>query len=112
MCNDGSAFGRYYLIKDVLLLALAAMVLTPSIVAQPDAFADVELFVDVNTMSTPLHIVPEWYLLSYYATLRGIPNKLIGITSVAIMLMLVWFGILSMRSVVYMCVICAHVCIL
>lgn len=30
-------------------------------------------------MSTPASIVPEWYLLPYYAILRSIPNKLIGV---------------------------------
>jgi ubiquinol-cytochrome c reductase cytochrome b subunit len=29
-----------------------------------------------NPLSTPPHIVPEWYLLPYYAVLRAIPNKL------------------------------------
>jgi ubiquinol-cytochrome c reductase cytochrome b subunit len=30
-------------------------------------------------MSTPSLIVPEWYLLPYYAILRSIPNKLLGV---------------------------------
>jgi ubiquinol-cytochrome c reductase cytochrome b subunit len=30
-------------------------------------------------MSTPASIVPEWYLLPFYAILRSIPNKLIGV---------------------------------
>jgi ubiquinol-cytochrome c reductase cytochrome b subunit len=30
-------------------------------------------------MSTPASIVPEWYLLPYYAILRSIPNKLLGV---------------------------------
>jgi ubiquinol-cytochrome c reductase cytochrome b subunit len=30
-------------------------------------------------MSTPAHIVPEWYLLVFYAILRSVPNKLGGI---------------------------------
>ncbi|OLL21620.1 apocytochrome b, partial (mitochondrion) [Neolecta irregularis DAH-3] len=32
-----------------------------------------------NPMSTPSSIVPEWYLLPYYAILRSIPNKLLGV---------------------------------
>jgi ubiquinol-cytochrome c reductase cytochrome b subunit len=30
-------------------------------------------------MSTPSSIVPEWYLLPFYAILRSIPNKLLGV---------------------------------
>lgn len=30
-------------------------------------------------MSTPASIVPEWYLLPFYAILRSIPNKLLGV---------------------------------
>lgn len=37
-------------------------------------------------MSTPPHIVPEWYLLAYYATLRGIPSKALGVIMVALVL--------------------------
>lgn len=37
-----------------------------------------ELFAVVDTMSTPKHIVPEWYLLFLYAILRCIPDKTCG----------------------------------
>ena len=37
-------------------------------------------------MATPPHIVPEWYLLAYYATLRGIPSKALGVAMVAMVL--------------------------
>ena len=30
-------------------------------------------------MQTPPAIVPEWYLLPFYAILRSIPNKLLGV---------------------------------
>jgi len=30
-------------------------------------------------MATPAAIVPEWYLLPFYAILRSIPNKLLGV---------------------------------
>ena len=42
-------------------------------------------------MQTPASIVPEWYLLPFYAILRSIPNKLLGVISmfVAILILLV-----------------------
>ena len=30
-------------------------------------------------MVTPAHIVPEWYFLPFYAILRAIPDKLLGV---------------------------------
>jgi ubiquinol-cytochrome c reductase cytochrome b subunit len=32
-------------------------------------------------MQTPPSIVPEWYLLPYYAILRSIPDKLLGVVA-------------------------------
>jgi len=34
--------------------------------------------VEVNRLITPLHIVPEWYFLSFYAVLKVIPFNIIG----------------------------------
>ena len=36
-------------------------------------------YIEANPMSTPASIVPEWYLLPFYAILRSIPNKLLGV---------------------------------
>ena len=45
----------------------------------------------VNELVTPLHIVPEWYFLSYYTMLKAIPNKTAGfiilLTSILILLL-------------------------
>ena len=45
----------------------------------------------VNELVTPLHIVPEWYFLSYYTMLKVIPNKNAGfiilLTSILILLL-------------------------
>jgi ubiquinol-cytochrome c reductase cytochrome b subunit len=38
-------------------------------------------YIPANPMSTPASIVPEWYLLPYYAILRSIPNKLLGVVA-------------------------------
>ena len=45
----------------------------------------------VNELVTPLHIVPEWYFLSYYTMLKAIPNKNAGfiilLTSILILML-------------------------
>jgi ubiquinol-cytochrome c reductase cytochrome b subunit len=41
-------------------------------------------YIPANPMSTPAHIVPEWYFLWVYAILRSIPNKLGGVAAIAL----------------------------
>ena len=36
-------------------------------------------YIQADPMVTPGSIVPEWYLLPFYAILRSIPNKLLGV---------------------------------
>merc|ERR1712222_137513 len=36
-------------------------------------------YIMANSLVTPTHIVPEWYLLPFYAILRSIPDKLGGV---------------------------------
>ena len=47
-----------------------------------------------NPLVTPAHIVPEWYLLPFYAILRAIPNKLVGVVAlfaaIALLAFLPW----------------------
>ena len=45
----------------------------------PNVLGDSENYIVANPMQTPAAIVPEWYLLPFYAILRSIPNKLLGV---------------------------------
>jgi ubiquinol-cytochrome c reductase cytochrome b subunit len=58
----------------------------------PNLLGDSENYIMANPMQTPPAIIPEWYLLPFYAILRSIPNKLLGVLTmfgalVAIMLL-------------------------
>lgn len=59
--------------------------------------ADVENFMFANPSVSPLHIKPEWYFLTYYAILRSIPNKPLGVFIFAIRLF-VFCGLLLRNS--------------
>ena len=54
---------------------------------------------------TPTHIVPEWYLLPFYAILRSVPDKLGGVillfASIFILLALPWLDRSKVRSAVF-----------
>ena len=51
---------------------------------------------------TPPHIVPEWYFLPYYAILRAIPSKLLGVVamfgSIGLLMFLPWLDTSKVRS--------------
>merc|ERR1712027_168466 len=50
----------------------------------PYVLGDPENFLFANSLSTPAHIVPEWYFLFAYAILRSIPRKLGGVISLVL----------------------------
>nr|QCW06975.1 cytochrome b [Drechslerella brochopaga] len=69
----------YYLFKDLITLYIFIWVLSFFVYFMPNFLGDSENYVPANPMQTPAAIVPEWYLLSFYAILRSIPNKLLGV---------------------------------
>ena len=75
---EKAPFMQYYVIKDAISSLLGLLLSSVLVLALPTASMDTELYEPVNTMSTPEHIVPEWYLLPYYAVLRCIPSKTCG----------------------------------
>jgi ubiquinol-cytochrome c reductase cytochrome b subunit len=76
---DRIPFAPYYLFKDLITIFMFILVLSIFVFFMPNALGDSENYVMANPMQTPAAIVPEWYLLPFYAILRSIPNKLLGV---------------------------------
>ena len=76
---DRLPFAPYFLFKDLITIFLFIIVLSILVFFIPNALGDSENYVMANPMQTPPAIVPEWYLLPFYAILRSIPNKLLGV---------------------------------
>ena len=76
---DRLPFAPYYIFKDLITIFLFIFVISLFIFFMPNVLGDSENYVMANPMQTPPAIVPEWYLLPYYAILRSIPNKLLGV---------------------------------
>ena len=76
---DRLPFAPYYIFKDLITIFLFFFVLSVFVFFMPNALGDSENYVMANPMQTPPAIVPEWYLLPFYAILRSIPNKLLGV---------------------------------
>jgi ubiquinol-cytochrome c reductase cytochrome b subunit len=76
---DRLPMAPYFLFKDLITIFLFIIVLSIFVFFMPNAMGDSENYVMANPMQTPPAIVPEWYLLPFYAILRSIPNKLLGV---------------------------------
>ena len=76
---DRLPFAPYFIFKDLITIFLFIIVLSIFVFFMPNVLGDSENYVMANPMQTPPAIVPEWYLLPFYAILRSIPNKLLGV---------------------------------
>jgi ubiquinol-cytochrome c reductase cytochrome b subunit len=76
---DRIPFAPYFLFKDLVTIFLFIIVLSVFVFFMPNVLGDTDNYLMGNPMQTPSSIVPEWYLLPFYAILRSIPNKLLGV---------------------------------
>jgi ubiquinol-cytochrome c reductase cytochrome b subunit len=76
---DRLPMAPYFLFKDLITIFLFIIILSIFVFFMPNILGDSENYVMANPMQTPPAIVPEWYLLPFYAILRSIPNKLLGV---------------------------------
>ena len=77
--QDTLPFHPYFTIKDLFGLAVFLLIYAFFIFYAPNFMGSSDNYIPANPMQTPNHIVPEWYLLPYYAILRSVPNKLLGV---------------------------------
>ena len=78
---DRVTFAPYFLFKDLITIFIFIVVLSLFVFFMPNALGDSDNYIQANPMQTPPAIVPEWYLLPFYAILRSIPNKLLGVVA-------------------------------
>ena len=71
----------------------------------PNYLGHADNYIPANPLSTPAHIVPEWYYLPFYAILRSIPDKLMGVlamfAAIAVLAFLPWLDTSRVRSTRY-----------
>jgi quinol-cytochrome oxidoreductase complex cytochrome b subunit len=77
--QDTVPFHPYYTVKDLFYLSLFVLVFAGLVFFAPDFTGNPDNYIPANPLVTPPHIVPEWYLLPFYAMLRAIPQKLMGV---------------------------------
>src|SRR6516165_6274408 len=100
--QDTIPFHPYYTVKDLFGLTVFLLVYAFFVFYAPNFLGNPDNFIPANPMQTPAHIVPEWYLLPYYAILRSVPNKLLGVIlafgSIFILFVLPWLDTSPVRS--------------
>jgi len=77
--TENIPFYPYFYTKDLFGLMVLLLIFFIFIFYYPNSLGDPDNYIEANPMKTPLHIVPEWYFLPFYAILRSIPNKLGGV---------------------------------
>lgn len=95
--SDTVPFHPYYTAKDGFGLGVFMVLYCLVLFFMPNALGHPDNYIPANPLSTPAHIVPEWYFWPFYAILRAftadflfIPAKLMGVLAM-FSAILVWF---------------------
>lgn len=97
---DSISFYPYYIIKDIFGLIVFFSFFTIFVFFYPNVLGHPDNYIFANPLVTPTHIVPEWYLLLFYAILRSIPDKLFGVIALAgAIIILIFVPVLSHSEV-------------
>jgi ubiquinol-cytochrome c reductase cytochrome b subunit len=100
--QDTLPFHPYYTVKDSVGICVFLIVWAAFVFFAPNYLGDPNNFIPANPLQTPADIVPEWYFLPYYAILRSVPNKLLGVcmmfASILVMFVLPWLDTSRVRS--------------
>jgi len=84
-------FTPYFILKDILSILVFLIIIMYLNYSSPDLLGHTLNYQIANFLVTPPHIVPEWYLLFFYAILRSIPGKLSGFLIMVISIIILIF---------------------
>jgi len=107
--QDTLPFHPYYTAKDGFGLGIFLILLAAVTFFWPNYLGHADNYIPANPLSTPAHIVPEWYFWPFYAILRAftvdflwIPAKLWGVIamfgSIILLFFLPWLDPSPVRS--------------
>ena len=109
--QDTVPFHPYYTAKDGFGVGIFLILFSILIFFYPDYLGHPDNYIPANPLSTPAHIVPEWYFWPFYAILRAftadfiLPAKLWGVLamfgSILLLFFLPWLDRSPVRSANY-----------
>ena len=103
--NDTVPFHPYIVIKDIFALLIFLIIFAFFVFFSPNILGHSDNYIEANPLVTPAHIVPEWYLLPFYAILRSVPDKLLGViamfAAIFVLVILPWLDTSKVRSALF-----------
>ena len=103
--KDTVPFHPYIVVKDLFALLIFLIVFAFFVFYSPNILGHADNYIEANPMVTPAHIVPEWYLLPFYAILRSVPDKLFGViamfAAIFVLVILPWLDTSKVRSAIF-----------
>ena len=103
--KDTVPFHPYFTVKDGFAIVLFLILFAVFVFFMPNALGHADNYIPANPLQTPAHIVPEWYMLPFYAILRAIPDKLGGVIAmfgaIGVLFVLPWLDTSKVRSMRY-----------
>jgi len=103
--KDTVPFTPYATVKDGFFIVVFCIMYAWFVFYTPNFLGHADNYIAANPAVTPAHIVPEWYYLPFYAILRAIPDKLLGVLamfgSIAILAFLPWLDTSRVKSARY-----------
>jgi ubiquinol-cytochrome c reductase cytochrome b subunit len=105
---DGIPFHPYYTVKDLVGVVVFLFVFCLIVFFFPEMggyFLEKPNFEMADALRTPEHIAPVWYFTPFYAILRAVPDKLLGViamaAAIAVLFVLPWLDRSPVRSMRY-----------
>ena len=91
---DGIPFHPYYTVKDIVGVAVFLFFFATIMFYFPDGggyMLEHANFIASDPLKTPEHIAPVWYFTPFYAILRAVPDKLMGVGAMGAAIVLLFF---------------------
>jgi len=105
---DGIPFHPYYTVKDIFGVGFFLILFAFVLFMWPEVsglFLEHDNFVPADPLVTPAHIKPVWYFTPFYAILKAVPDKLLGVltmgASVLVLFFLPWIDRSPVKSIRY-----------
>ena len=105
---DGIPFHPYYTVKDIVGVVVFLFIFSLVLFYAPEGggwFLEKDNFVPADPLKTPEHIVPLWYFTPFYAILRAVPDKLMGVMAmggaIVFLFLLPWLDRSPVKSIRY-----------
>ena len=105
---DGIPFHPYYTVKDLFGLGVFLILFLGVVFFKPDFFGfflEPDNFLPADSLTTPEHIMPVWYMTPFYSILRAIPNKFLGVlgmgAAILVLFFLPWLDKVPVKSIRY-----------